>query len=94
MKATDTFDHMLRDQEFHNKELQSNNCLFILFIVWCKVHQSAFENNFCIKVIKVIQGHMAAVATGVKNRLRPADFPLCSRSAGGENMHLNLSGSF
>ena len=50
MKPTDTFDHMLRDPEFHNKELQCNNCLFILFIVWCKVHQSAFENNFCIKV--------------------------------------------
>ena len=50
MKPTDTFDHMLRDPEFHNKELQCNNCLIILFIVWCKVHQSAFENNFCIKV--------------------------------------------
>ena len=43
---------------------------------------------------------MAAVANGVKNRLRgdrPADFlswgpefPLCSRSAGGENMHGQL----
>ena len=50
MKPTDTFDHMLRDPEFHNKELQCNNCLYILFIVWCKVHQSAFQNNFCIKV--------------------------------------------
>ena len=44
---------------------------------------------------------MAAVANGVKNRLRgdrPSDFlswgpefPLCSRSAGGENMHVHWS---
>ena len=34
MKPTDTFDHMLRDPEFHNKELQCNNCLFILFVVF------------------------------------------------------------
>ena len=37
MKPTDTFDHMLRDPEFHNKELQCNNCLFfyVLYGVGC-----------------------------------------------------------